>query len=786
MNAAVEKQGKIVAMTNETTVRPTGDGTLGRKPDRQPSWLRAWLARALTLALLSGVCGTLHAETAPTDSPPVIDLPDPLTPDAITALVSGLSDSEVRGLLLEQLGAVATTAKPDGADPAPSFAQMITGVTRATYARVRDVVRATPATLAAQAEVVAVYVARSGWGGMIRFLGALMAAGLAGVAARPLLLSLIARWRGRPETVQSDAGPATLARLGRDLLGHAAAFLAMLVMIRLMLDGADAVIGQAIAFWLILIPRLVAVGLQTVLRPEHPALRLVVLDDQSAAYLYRSLLGLLLLVCAAFTLMMFNAAVAEPGDMTPDTDLGKTAFWVNLAVFLWLGIIAVRARAGLSSIIRGRTETLTAFERWLAAAYPWFAVAAIALTWAASVVMAAYGPGQPHRGLHLLSLLILLVVPLLDTAIRSMVHHLALPMQGDGEVAEVAYAASLRSYKRMARVVVFGIVIAISTNLWNVSLVNVASAGLGAQVAAHVIRATLICLVGYLIWEVIRLVINRKLARERTEARVAIAQDDVEGQGNEPVSSRLATVLPPISWTLQAVVITMTALTALGNIGIDITPLLAGAGVAGIAIGFGAQKLVSDIVSGIFFLFDDAFRLNEYIDAGGTLGTVEKISLRSIRLRDDNGPLYCIPYSEVSRVTNFGRDWGIMKLKFTVPFDTDPEKVRRIFKRIGQEMLQNPELASSFIEPFKSQGVNAFNDTGMVVRGKFKFKPGTQFAIRKEIYHRVQQEFATAGIEFARKEVRVKISGGEGLTPKQSTAAAAGAVEAAGERRTIG
>ncbi len=120
-----------------------------------------------------------------------------------------------------------------------------------------------------------------------------------------------------------------------------------------------------------------------------------------------------------------------------------------------------------------------------------------------------------------------------------------------------------------------------------------------------------------------------------------------------------------------------------------------------------------------------------------------------------------------------------MKLQFTVPFDTDPEKVRRIFKKIGQEMLENPDLADGIIEPFKSEGVKDFNDTGMVVRGKFKFRPSTQFPIRKEIYRRVQQEFAAQGIAFARKEVRVTVNGATILTPEQTAGVAAAAAEAA-------
>ena len=128
----------------------------------------------------------------------------------------------------------------------------------------------------------------------------------------------------------------------------------------------------------------------------------------------------------------------------------------------------------------------------------------------------------------------------------------------------------------------------------------------------------------------------------------------------------------------------MATLTALSSFGIDIGPLLAGAGVVGIAIGFGAQTLVRDIVSGVFFLVDDAFRRGEYIDVGAVKGTVEKISLRSLRLRHHLGPLHTIPFGEIATLTNYSRDWVIMKLPLRLTYDTDPEKVRKLIKkRIG-------------------------------------------------------------------------------------------------------
>jgi len=230
----------------------------------------------------------------------------------------------------------------------------------------------------------------------------------------------------------------------------------------------------------------------------------------------------------------------------------------------------------------------------------------------------------------------------------------------------------------------------------------------------------------------------------------------------------------------------ITILIGLGNVGVDITPLLAGAGIVGLAIGFGAQKLVSDIVSGLFFLIDDAFRAGEYVNVEGTMGTVEKISLRAMQLRHHRGPIHTIPYGEIPKITNYSRDWTIMKLTFTVPFETDLLKVKRIFKAIGAELMEIPEFADDFIQPFKSQGVIQVDDVGIVVRGKFMVKPGKQFMIRKEIFQRVQTEFEKNGIQFARKEVRVKLDNAgpteAQLTESDLNAIGAAALEASADK----
>ena len=127
----------------------------------------------------------------------------------------------------------------------------------------------------------------------------------------------------------------------------------------------------------------------------------------------------------------------------------------------------------------------------------------------------------------------------------------------------------------------------------------------------------------------------------------------------------------------------MAVLMALSALGVQIGPLIAGAGVIGVAIGFGSQTLVRDIISGMFYLLDDAFRVGEYIVSGTFRGTVEGFSLRSIRLRHHRGPLFTVPFGNLGAVQNLSRDWVIDKITFNVPFDTDVAKVKKIVKRVS-------------------------------------------------------------------------------------------------------
>ncbi len=737
------------------------------------------------LPILVAMTGPAVAQTSieavtKTESGPDTSLPDPLTPEAVRELVSRLSDAEVRQLLLDQLDAVAAEKEQDQ-QATVNLLSFVTQSATGVYEAVADAVRRVPQLGSGLSRGFSNFLGRAGWGGLFALLGSIAGIMAVALVAEYAVNRLTRKWRS---AVEAAGEPGSLGEqlrlLGRrlllDMLGLITFFAVGRTLGVFFIPKEAAPLAISIILNMIAIPRLVAAFSRFLLAPYKPELRLLCTDDWSARYLHRSQIGLALLVGISIFIVGFMAANGVP---MGETRLG---FWLNTAIFIWLGVIAVRARKGLVMMARGWDPDITPLEERVARAYPMGTLALILLGWIAVEIIVSRGQIQLLQGgRHFITLGLLIMSPAMDTAIRGLVRHLAPPMQGEGALAERAWRSTKRSYIRIGRVIVFGLVILAIAGIWDISFTNLASAGVGAKFAAKLVTVLIIFAAGYLVWEVLTLIINRKLANEMTAAGIDPESEEIGGEGGGAGGSRLSTVLPLTRLALQSLVISMTILIALGNLGIDVTPLLAGAGIVGLAIGFGAQTLVRDIVSGLFFLIDDAFRIGEYLVIDNTVGTVENISIRSLQLRHHEGPVHTIPYGEIPRVTNNSRDWVIVKMRFTVPFETDVNKIKKVFKQIGRDVMEQP-YAEDIIQTFKSQGVNSVDDVGLIVRGKFMCKPGKQWVIRKDIYSRVQKAFAENGIEFARREVRVNIPGlndAGGLDNNAKMAVAAAANEAA-------
>ena len=248
-------------------------------------------------------------------------------------------------------------------------------------------------------------------------------------------------------------------------------------------------------------------------------------------------------------------------------------------------------------------------------------------------------------------------------------------------------------------------------------------------------------------WQLIKAAIDRKIAEPPKSS-------DANSEAWRR-QARLRTLLPILRNLLFILLLVMVIMLALATMGVDIAPLIAGAGIVGVAIGFGAQTLVKDIISGMFYLLDDAFRVGEYIQSGDFKGTVESFSLRSIKLRHHRGPLFTIPFGELGAVENMSRDWVIEKLEVGVAYDTDLGKVKKLIKQIGEALQQDSELGPKILEPLKMQGVEEFGDFAIQIRMKMMTKPGEQFAVRRRAYAMIKDAFDANGINMPLPTVQV-------------------------------
>lgn len=266
-----------------------------------------------------------------------------------------------------------------------------------------------------------------------------------------------------------------------------------------------------------------------------------------------------------------------------------------------------------------------------------------------------------------------------------------------------------------------------------------------------------ILFLGYIGYNAFRIWVDKKIVEEQGD----IEAGELGDEGGGTSASRLATLLPLFRNFILIVIVATVFLIGLMELGVNVGPLFAGAGIVGVAVGFGSQSLVRDIFSGAFFLFDDSFRRGEYIDVGGVKGTVEKISVRSFQLRHHLGALHTMPFGEIQVLTNYSRDWVIMKLPMRVTYDTDVEKVRKLIKKLGVQLLDDPVIGENFIQPLKSQGVIEMQDSAMIIRVKFMTKPGDQWLVRKKVYEEIRALFEREGIKFAHREVTVRLADGK-------------------------
>lgn len=218
-------------------------------------------------------------------------------------------------------------------------------------------------------------------------------------------------------------------------------------------------------------------------------------------------------------------------------------------------------------------------------------------------------------------------------------------------------------------------------------------------------------------------------------------------QGTPKKSQRLDTILPLVQKVMLIIIVIITGLTILSELGVNIAPLLAGASVFGVAIGFGSQTLVKDIITGLFMLVEDTMSVGDLVDiGGGHVGTVEALAIRTVRLRDASGTVHTVPFSSISTVKNLTRIFSFHVFTMGVAYEENVDHVIETIKEIGQELRQSEAYKADILDELEVLGLDTFGDSSVNIKGRIKTKPGSQFKVGRELNRLMKNTFDRKGI----------------------------------------
>jgi len=482
--------------------------------------------------------------------------------------------------------------------------------------------------------------------------------------------------------------------------------------------------------------RVWAMTIGIVLRPDESAARLIDLPDGEARRLSWFLSAMLLVVITLVGFVRYYALM--------DQDSGASHVLGLLVAIIVCGLYALivfRARTAAEALIRGRTTNtiVAALRAAIARAWLTISLTSIVALFLFFVFGLSLGLLSYYYGVTS-SVAVLLVLLVLERLIDRGWHEADQAVDYRSAGTDTLVTCSMH---RILQVLVP--LMAALALIW-IWLDAIELPEAQATRALHSTMAALATLlIAYVAWVLCQLAIDRNLQGVGAGPKLPGADDDSESAPG----SRLQTMLPLLRAAFGILVAVITTLIVLSRLGIDTAPLIAGAGVFGLAISFGSQSLVRDIISGLFYMWDDAFRVGEYIDTGRLKGTVEKLGIRSLKLRHHNGPLHTVPYGQLGAVTNMSRDFATTKFNLRLEPGTDIELVRRTAKQIGLTMQQDPEIAAEVILPLKLQGIAEITENAVVARFKFTARPVKPSWLQREYLKRIYLVFAEKGIAFA-------------------------------------
>lgn len=711
----------------------------------------AALAALVTWLLL----GPAAAQTLGLPAPPAPQAPAAPEPQAdpaadLRALIDTLENEQARTELVAKLKALSSTTAPTAPAPETDYvAEVLDSLNAEVGQRFEVALQALVGLVRSISEVPVLLnwlwiqltepISRAMWYSIGSQVGAAVLGGfIASLAVRVTLRG----WRNRrgdlpPEARRKSRLKASLANLIVNLAALATFLVVTYVVLRY---TAVSILGQRVAgdiLTAIACVRGATALSKAYLAPENARRRLANMDDAAANEAER------------WVAVLFGLAFYGFFGLEAARRLGLP--W-SVHAFLIHTLFFVVAALTIRAIYRLRAYLGAAIERWGTAAspgiaryLPWRAFSSIGhhvlAGWVALVYL-VWALGPPG-GAHFLTRGFLITVVVLIAA-RAVNVWLDWTLVGDETTSSTTseepnvepepLPARQVAKITAARIAVLALALLAIAQAWGMDVVGWIEGDSGRAVLATILRIVLIMAVVITVAQLI----------QRGATRYIGATD---ANGNLLYSNRTRTLASMARNLTVTMLVAIGIIEVLSELGVNANALLAGAGVVGLAVGFGAQTLVKDLITGLFILVGDTVRVGDVVDLGGRGGVVEAISMRTITLRAYNGDVHTVPYSSIDVVTNMTKDFSYYVFDLVVAYKEDLDRVVEVLREIDSQLRREWPYRRLMLEPLEIAGVDAFRETGPVIRARTKVRPGEQWKVGREFNRRIKRRFDELGIE---------------------------------------
>ncbi|WP_426100025.1 mechanosensitive ion channel family protein [Pseudomonas sp. PSPC3-3] len=436
--------------------------------------------------------------------------------------------------------------------------------------------------------------------------------------------------------------------------------------------------------------------------------------------------------------------------------LAHTAATVaNVMAALSTGVFILRFRRPIAHLIRNQPLSRRLTRRALSDTIEiigtfWYIPALLLVCISLFATFVSAGDTSTALRQSLLCTVLLVLCMVINGLVR---RHALKPHRGHKRHA--LYSERLKSFVyTLAHLAVWLTFIELGLRVWGLSLIRFTE-GDGHEISVKLFGLGGTLLFAWLIWILSDTAIHHALTRSR------------KGLAN----ARAQTMMPLIRNVLFVTIFIIAAIVALANMGMNVTPLLAGAGVIGLAIGFGAQSLVADLITGLFIIIEDSLAIDDYVDVGGHLGTVEGLTIRTVRLRDIDGIVHTIPFSEIKSIKNYSREFGYAIFRVAIPYNMDIDDAIKLIRDVGQQMRNDPLQRRNIWSPLEIQGVESFESGSAILRARFKTAPIKQWEVSRAFNLSLKRHLDEAGLDLATPRLSVQVvTGASGGLEKEKNA----------------